>query len=322
MKLDARHEIATLVDEMNRVGSGFSFSPNFVLKAGLMLSDVASVGFRVENFTRPNMELFENNWKQIRGALLLTAHLASQFGLNWRNLRAVSSLLPVAYYLYKIGAPESYLHHTRYSDDRSELRRWLVASLLKPSGIWGSGLDTLLTHLRAVIRDDAESGFPAARLREVMVGRGKSLAFEDREIETLLNLEYGQPNTFLTLTLLYHFVDLRNQYHVDHIYPESLLRWQTIRKLELPPEEESWITTRRNRLPNLQLLDGPENIEKNAALPHEWLQKRFADATSHHHYCDAHNIGDSVAAGVAGFREFYEERAAKMRARLLAILNS
>ena len=53
---DARSEINTLVDTLNVTGLGFNFSKDFVLKAGLMLSDIASVGFKVENFDRNNMK--------------------------------------------------------------------------------------------------------------------------------------------------------------------------------------------------------------------------------------------------------------------------
>src|SRR5690606_18205603 len=50
-QVDARKEIHRLVDELNRIGTGFALSQDFVLKAGLMLADIASVGFKVENFT-------------------------------------------------------------------------------------------------------------------------------------------------------------------------------------------------------------------------------------------------------------------------------
>jgi hypothetical protein len=52
---DARTDINVLVDALNTTGNGFNFSKDFVLKAGLMLSDMASVGFKVENFGRENM---------------------------------------------------------------------------------------------------------------------------------------------------------------------------------------------------------------------------------------------------------------------------
>ena len=53
--LDARAEIHGKVDEINDIGGGFGFSQDFLLKAGLMLAGVKSVGFRVTNFTRSNM---------------------------------------------------------------------------------------------------------------------------------------------------------------------------------------------------------------------------------------------------------------------------
>ena len=46
-----RKEIQDLVDDLNRIGRGFNFSKDFVLKAGLMLCDV-DVVFRVANFNK------------------------------------------------------------------------------------------------------------------------------------------------------------------------------------------------------------------------------------------------------------------------------
>ena len=39
-----------------------------VLKAGLMLSDIGSVGFKVDNFNRNNMSVFEGKWDSISDA--------------------------------------------------------------------------------------------------------------------------------------------------------------------------------------------------------------------------------------------------------------
>lgn len=98
--LDARAEIHSLVDEMNRVGDGFGYSKDLVLKAGLMLSDIGSVGFKVENFNKKNMGLLEANWQRVRESLLRAVRLVASFGFNGQNLRADSAILPVAYYIY------------------------------------------------------------------------------------------------------------------------------------------------------------------------------------------------------------------------------
>lgn len=220
-KVDARSEIHKLVDELNRLGAGFDLSQDFVLKAGLMLADIASVGFKVENFTRPNMATLEANWANIRAALVRTVELAASFGLNGQTLRADSALLPIAYYLYFRKVPDNYVTHGKFAEERETIRQWLVCSLLKASGIWGSGLDTLLTALREVIQNSGQTAFPDAQLRREMASRGKSLAFVQAEIEDLLSMQYGDKRLFGLLSLLFTFVDLRNQFHIDHVFPIS-----------------------------------------------------------------------------------------------------
>jgi uncharacterized protein with ParB-like and HNH nuclease domain len=149
--VDARDEIHKVVDEMNSIGSRFNFNKDLVLKAGLMLADIGSVGFKVANFTHANMVILENGWKDIRKALVLTTHLLSSFGFNGQVLRADSALLPIAYYIHQRKFTVSYLTDVKFLKDRQAIREWLVKSLLK-SGVWGSGLDTLLGRLRDVIK--------------------------------------------------------------------------------------------------------------------------------------------------------------------------
>ena len=79
---DARKVIHDLVDDLNRIGVRFDFSKDLVLKAGLMLSDIGSVGFKVDNFNRENMDTFENNWEEIKEALTLTVQLIASFGFT------------------------------------------------------------------------------------------------------------------------------------------------------------------------------------------------------------------------------------------------
>ena len=69
-ELDARKEVHQLVDDLNRIGPGLGLTKDFVLKAGLMLTDIASVGFQVRNFTHANMAILEKNWPQISSALV------------------------------------------------------------------------------------------------------------------------------------------------------------------------------------------------------------------------------------------------------------
>ena len=318
-QVDARAEIHALVDELNRIGAGFSLSQDFVLKAGLMLADIASVGFKVENFTTANMAALEANWPAIRAALVRTVELAANFGLNGQTLRADSALLPIAYYLYRRNVPANYASHSQFAADREAIRGWLIRSLLKSSGIWGSGLDTLLTALREVIQQHGAGAFPVAQLRQVMAQRGKSLSFEPAEIEDLLHMEYGDKRMFPLLALLFPFVDLRNNFHIDHVFPISRFTRTKLLKAGFGEAQAEELARHANQLPNLQLLDGAINNEKRAAMPGEWLAKQHPDPSSALHYREKHLLGD-LPPGLEGFDAFQAARRDRLRAVLTEML--
>lgn len=316
--LDARKEIHGLVDELNRIGSGFAFSKDFVLKAGLMLGDIKSVGFKVENFNRENMGVLENIWGDVRRALMLTVELAASFGLNEHVLRADSALLPIAYYLYRRKPPENWLLHPNHAGDREAIRLWLLRSLLKSSGIWGSGLDTLLNELRTVLRDSHEM-FPVEELERAMAARGKSLKFGDAEIEDLVGLEYGNRKVFPLLSVLYPFIDVKQLHHVDHIYPKGLLTRGRLERAGLDSEAAAKCIEARNSLPNLQLLEGLLNVTKSDTPPHEWLDVSFTSEVSRQAYIERHDLG-AVPVNAADFMPFLDMRREKMREKLVTLL--
>jgi hypothetical protein len=321
METDARAEIHKLVDELNRIGTGFALSQDFVLKAGLLLADIASVGFKVENFTSANMVVLEANWPKIRSALVRTVELAANFGLNGQTLRADSALLPIAYYLYKREAPANYVTHGQFAVDRETIRSWLIRSLLKASGIWGSGLDTLLTALRETIKANGTNSFPADELRQVMTQRGKSLTFEPAEIEDLLCMEYGDKRMFGLLSMQFSLFDLRNQLHIDHVFPISRFTRPQLRNAGFEEEEIAMLAQHANELPNLQLLEGAINNEKRAMMPAAWLAKLHADPAAERHYREKHLLGD-LPADMREFEAFYEARRERLRGKLTELLSA
>jgi hypothetical protein len=318
-KLDARQEIHGLVDEVNRIGSGFNFSKDFVLKAGLMLADIASVGFKVENFNHANMGTLEQVWTDARRAIVLTVELVASFGLSEQTLRADSALLPVAYYLFKRKPPHNWLSHPGFAEDRDTIRSWLIRSLLKSSGIWGSGLDTLLTALRGVIREN-HTQFPAEQLEQVMAGTGKSLAFGPEEIDDLLDMEYGDRRMFPLLSILYPFIDVRQLHHLDHVFPKSHLQRRRLEKFGCGAEVIEDCLSARDKLANLQLLEGLLNVSKGDSVPAEWLSAAYPDPMQRQAVLDRHDLG-KLPATAAEFMDFYQARRERMRQRLATLLS-
>lgn len=319
-KRDARTEIHSLVDELNQLGTGFDLSQDFVLKAGLMLADIASVGFKVENFTVDNMAKLEEHWPDIRNALSRTIELVASFGFNGRTLRADSALLPIAYYLLHRKAPANYVTHTSFQIDRKTIQLWLIRSLLKASGIWGSGLDTLLTALREIIKKEGAAEFPVAELQVEMDIRAKSLSFSDAEIEDLLSMQYGDKRLFALLAMLFPFVDLHNQFHIDHVFPKSHFNKVKLKKLGLEDDHERLLSL-ANSLANLQLLDGAANVEKQASLPIAWMAKSFTGDETRKAYQDRHLLAD-IPADIHGFEAFVAKRREALSQKLKELLKS
>ncbi|MCY3607049.1 MAG: DUF262 domain-containing protein [Acidimicrobiaceae bacterium] len=315
---DARREIHDFVDELNQIGLGFRFSKDFVLKAGLMLSEIGSLRFQVSNFSRSNMATFEDNWESITESLALAVQLADSYGFNGQNLTSQNSLLPIAYYLHRKGASEAFLTHASYGADRVAIREWLMRSLLK-AGVWGSAVDTLLARLRAVVSTSSSEVFPVEHLESAMVSLGKSLTFEDEEIEDLVDTRYGDRLTFALLSLIFPTVNLNDHFHLDHVFPRKAFSARKLREEDVPDDMYADYQDKRDRLANLQLLQGRVNIEKGAAMPRDWLDSGFPTSEAADEYCRRHLLGD-VPPSIAEFGRFYDQRRARLKERIVEVL--
>jgi hypothetical protein len=315
---DARQEVYGLVDEMNEMGHGFAFPKDLVLKAALVLADISDVAFKVTNFDTNNMAKIEAKWDTIAQSLKLGAQLLADFGFSQRTLTANNVLIPIAYYLMTRGVKENYLTLVAAAEDRETVRIWTVRSLVK-AGIWGSGLDTLLRTLRDVLSKEGKKGFPLAQIEATMVPLGKSLRFEEDELEALLDSEYGHRGTFPILSLLYPGHDLRNEFHEDHIFPKSVFKRKHLTAAGLSPEQVERYIEQINLLPNLQLLEGPFNVQKSAKMPHEWIKEQFPDKVSRNAYIAKHDLG-TIPANLADFGAFFDGRRTRLATRLRKLL--
>lgn len=316
-KYDAREEIHGFVDEINQTGLGFGFSKDFVLKACLMLSDINSIGFRVDNFNRDNMSAIQDIWEQIEVSVQAAVSLASSFGLSRETLSATNSLLPIAYYLHKSESALDVIDRNEF--EREQIRHWLISSLIKP-GIWGSGLDTLLMSIREAIAGNVGGGFPRIAIEEAMRRRGKDLSFDDDDLDLVLDSQYSDRRTFGVLTLLYPFVDVRrNQFEVDHVFPRSQLTAPRLRRAGVPDSMHDDIKGRVHGIANLQLLADDRNRNKGDMLPWEWLDKHFSDHDARREHMERHDLED-MPGDLQGFIDWYETRRTAMLGKLRDVL--
>ena len=311
-KVDARKEIHALVDEIKNIGRGFWFNHDFVLKACLMLGDSNSIRFKVENFRRSKIGALQDQWDRIRSTITETVELASSFGYSGQSLTSANALLPIAYFL----------HHRQPSlgtKDRKAIRDWLIRSLLK-RGIWSSGVDNLLVAIRRAIRESScHDGFPAPVIETAMPS-GKSLTFDDEELQDLADAAYDG-RAYSLLFLLYDFVDVAtNRFHIDHVFPQALMTPARLKEAGVNEEKIPEYCDRVNRLANLQLLEGSTNTSKGAKPPADWLRAQYSEEERRHH-CHLHDLGD-VPTEIEEFPDFYETRRSRILEKLRHLLAS
>ncbi|MGO9198400.1 MAG: DUF262 domain-containing protein [Acidimicrobiales bacterium] len=316
--LDAREEVRTLVQQLNTGGAReFNFSKDVVLKTALLVAGV-DVRFQVSNFTEENMKKVEAAWDHTRDSLIRAANLIDSFGFTARTLTADSVVILIAYYLSRRDLTDGYLHSSTDATDRLAVQRWVIRSLVK-RGIWGSGLDTLLTRLRRAIDDHGAHGFPASALEHEMSGLGKSLAFDATEIDELLEMKYAGQRTFSVLSLIYPGLDFSKEFHEDHVFPRSRFTPKRLSEAGIPPSQIDDYRAAVDCLPNLQLLGGIPNIEKQAKLPAAWLAEAFPSQDHRDIYVRDNDL-EALPLDLSSFLDFFGQRRERMRTRLIKVL--
>lgn len=312
--LDARAVVHGLVDDMNDVGQGFSFSKDLVLKAGLLVTDRSQIQFQVDAFSAENVAVLEAQWDRIDRALRIGVRLLASFGFSDRTLSAGSVLLPIVDYIAHRGLGDGYVDSTAERADRERIRQWVIRTLLK-QGIWGSGLDTLLTRLRRAIREHGSLAFPVEALEREMMALGKTPRVTHEELEELVETPLDNRRAFPLLALLYPGIDVRNEFHLDHVFPRSRFTARKLGEAGIPGDVQDLYQDLRDRLPNLQLLEGSVNTSKQATLPLEWVHTNFPDPSARGGWLAAHDL-THLPAELSDFLDFYDQRRKLMLDRL------
>ncbi len=309
--LDAREEIHRIVDDINRIGDGFKFNKDFVLKTCLMLGEYET-RFAAENFKAENMHVIEGLWPQISNAIRGTARLLDTFGFTGDTLPSLNAVIPITYYLFRAEKPENFHNANGWADDRERIRRWLAIALLKRT--FTGQPDSVLRLVRDTIREHSDDGFPAEEIVKALRSSPRSMTFGDEELDAVLESRFTNRYTFSTLALLYPDLDFRNAFHMDHIHPRShFTKAQLTRRSITDAEQVIEYQDRFDLIPNLQLLEGTTNTEKSNKPFAVWLEEAFPNEVAREAYRRRHYIPADAATDFENFIEFYEARRDLMR---------
>ena len=316
---DAREAIYGLLDDLNEYGDGFEFDKDFVLKSALVLTDLADIGFNVDNFGKKNTEAIESGWEtNVRLPLLLAVELAAALGYHSKTLTSANVLIPIAYYLRKLGSPAGFCTAPKYAEHRATIRKWLVVSLLK--SVLSAKTDTVLSAVRSAIRDSDEDHFPLAAIEKVLHGHGVAMRFSDDELDSLLTSEYGKRNTFSVLAAAYPSLNTQFKFHLDHVYPKSSFHKTRLKGAGFDEDAIARMQELFNQVPNLQFLEGLVNQSKLDSAFADWIVPMLGKPADWAQYRQQHAIPELPSYGLDKFESFFEARKRLLLVRLKASL--
>jgi uncharacterized protein with ParB-like and HNH nuclease domain len=314
---DAREVIHDFVDDINKIGDGFAFNKDIVLKSCLVLADL-DVKFKVDNFTKENMATIEKNWEKASVAVQAAVELIDKLGYNRDNLVATNTIIPIAYFIYKNDFETKILHSAQRDDDRKAIKEWLARVLLK--GTFGGQPDSIYPKMRELVNKNLGK-FPLKETIAEYKGSRKSILFTEDDIESLLEQQYGQAKTFCALTLLYPGLNNNFKYHQDHIHPKSFFTKKKLKEFGIAGDEAEIFKKEFNKLPNLQLLQATQNIEKNDSPFSDWLGIIYSSQAERDSFLMQNHIRPDESLAFEDFSSFISNRSKTLKKQLMTILN-
>ncbi len=316
---DAREVIHEFVDEINQIGDGFDFNKDFVLKSCLVLADFNDIKFKVDNFTKANMATIEKNWESTASAIKSSIELISKYGFNRDSLTASTAVIPIAYFIFKNNLNDKILHHSSCESDRKAIIEWLARVLLR--GTFGGTPDAIYPVIRTLVTDNP-GRFPLAEIIAHYRGKRKSISFSEDDIDSVLDIQYGQKRAYSALTLIYSSLNFSFKYHQDHIHPKSFFNKRKLSTLGISDDKvKDEYIGRFNSLANLQLLEATENAEKKDKQFKLWLKERYPNETDRMNYLSLNHITNDASLDFEDFITFYDNRKAILKSKLMALLN-
>lgn len=298
-----REEIETLVNTMNGKGDKFSFDTDFIMRASLTLTD-SPINLKIESFKKANVLKIADNWEIIKQALLEMVEFLTKSGFSDESITSYNALIPIAYYLYRGGQLSK--------ENIAAFKYYFIVAQLK--SVFSVASNTVITETRRCVQkinNFKKEPFSISLFNDVKLTGGMNFEVTEGLIDRCFDYDKGS-YTFMILSLLYPEVKLDAAvFHQDHVHPYAGFDNKRMKKAGFDKDTaEKWQMV-RNKLANLQLLQGPENESKNDSTLVEWI----AAGNS------VKYMPESVSYELKDFEKFYDGRKALMKNELCKIFN-
>lgn len=305
-------EIEEVIEETTELlnGTNLKFDKTFPLKC-LLVAHGRGAEASPEKFTGTDGEklLDEMNagWARAEGTFQeLRDFMKNDLKVYAdKVIRSYNSFIPLFDFLY-------------HSPKPSEANRALMRAYHYKAQLFGwysQSTDTVVNALHSIVGKASSAGFPLGEMKEYFRRRGSAIELQRHQLnETRLR--------FILLNLIYvdqmgsSPFDVKfkgNDPHVDHIYPQSMLR----SKLGL-------YSVDINHLGNFRFVGATDNIRKRAELPASYfsrLKKAGVDISKHLLLDEFAQDPSKLVFDLAHYTSFRDQRLERMWEILAATVN-
>lgn len=271
--LDAKNEIKSLIEAVSQ--KGFEINKDYIIKAFLYLYH-KNIKTEIKSFSKDFCSKIEANWDNIKECILSMFELFRIYGLSSFTLTSNNATLPILYYLYHKKIYTHYVNSVKYKEERKVVKKWLLSMIVRRT--FGGQSDSILSQTRKTFTDNIDisfipddMSFPAKELSDNI----KNLhPIDDEFLEELLLQQKDGRYAFTILALLYPHLDYKNNnFHKDHLHPESAYK-------QLSKEmQEKYPFRIYNSILNLQMLDANENESKSNKSLKDWVNGETSPET-------------------------------------------
>lgn len=280
------------------VDSYAGFGSDFIIRSALMLyGDVvkSTISRKIAEELKNNWTAFKKALKNLESVLRKMKIEVSRFSSSW------NVLLPVLYYIYY--NPES------FADNTEAIRAYLMRAILFT--YFQSGTTSKLQQMKSNINSyDYE-------ITLEMLDQITDLRVTDGKIEDILNAEKGSRVAGDALYYLcLDWINKNFKYEQDHLHPYD--RFDGSKPVSVSMEDWRRWRGNRNRLPNLQLLEGRSNGSKSDMPLIEYYNDMNVEQQEE--FRRQAMIPDGVPLGIEHFEEFYNQRKEILAKKIKSLL--
>jgi uncharacterized protein with ParB-like and HNH nuclease domain len=278
-------------------GSYTGFGSDFIVRSALMLyGDVvkSNINKQIADDLKNNWQDFKKTLKNLEDVLKGMKIEVSRFSSSW------NVLLPIIYFMY---------YNLKYVSNLDDIRAYLIRAVLFT--YFQSGTTSKLQQMKSNINDNDYE------ITIDMLEQMNDLRVTDGKIDDIINSEKGSRVAGETLYFLgVDWINRNFKYEQDHLHPYD--RFDSTKPISVSMDDWRRWRGNRNRLPNLQLLEGRSNGSKNSMRLVDYYND-MNDVQKAEFRKEA-LIPDDVSLELENFEEFYEKRKTLLMVKIRQLL--